>query len=202
MINFYFKGKNAENKVALTFDDGPSEETEKVLDILKKNNAKGTFFIWGQRIKGREEIIKRAIREGNEIGNHTYSHKNLWFISKEKITQEIKDCDKELEKIGIKTNLFRPPKFRMGINLFKTLKKLNKKLILCDAISNDWRKKGIEYAVKRVLKKTKNGSIVNFHDYIEGVGTNEELIPILERVLSKLKNKYKFITVSELLELQ
>jgi len=200
MLKIYFKGKNTENKVALTFDDGPSEETEKVLDILKENNAKGTFFIWGQRIKGREKIIKRAIQEGNEIGNHTYSHKSLWFISKRKITEEINDCDKELEKIGVKTDLFRPPKFRMGINLFKTLKKLNKKLILCDAISNDWRKKGIEYAVKRVLKKTKNGSIVNFHDYIEGIGTNEELIPILETILSKLKNKYKFVTVSELLE--
>ena len=70
ILNFYFHGKRNSDKISITFDDGPSKETEKILDILKKNKANATFFVFGERIKGREEIIKRILNERNEIGNH------------------------------------------------------------------------------------------------------------------------------------
>lgn len=197
--NLYLHGSRKENQIALTFDDGPSYETEKVLYLLKKYNAKATFFIWGQRIKGREKTIERIVREGHEIGNHSYYHKRLAFKSQEYIRNDLEKCDNELLKLRIKTNLFRPPYLSMFYNLFKVCKKLEKKIIACDVISHDWRKKGVNYAVERVLRKTKNGSIVNFHDYLEGIGTNEEIIPILEKILPNLKEKYKFVTVSKLL---
>ncbi len=197
--NLYFHGSRKENKIALTFDDGPSYETGKVLDLLKKYNAKATFFIWGQRIKGREKTIERIINAGHEIGNHSYEHKRLAFKSKNYIYDDLKKCDRELNKFKIKTNLFRPPGLSMFYNLFRVCRKLEKKIIICDTISHDWKKKGVEYAVKRVLKKTKNGSIINLHDYLEGIGSNEEIVPILEKILPKLKKKYKFVTISELL---
>jgi peptidoglycan-N-acetylglucosamine deacetylase len=200
MTNIYFNKKNSNNKIALTFDDGPSEETKKILDILKKNNVKATFFIWGQRIKGREKTVKRIIQEGSEIGNHTYSHKRLWFKTKEWIEGDIKRCDEELEKLGIKTNLFRPPAFKGGINLLMICKKMKKKIILCDVISNDWIEKNASKIIKKVLKKTKSGSIVNFHDYIEGFGPNKNIVQIVKIIVPELKKKYKFVTVSELLE--
>lgn len=197
--NLYFHGSRKENKIALTFDDGPSKETEKVLDLLKKYNAKATFFIWGQRIKGREKTIERIIKEGHEIGNHSYEHKRLAWKSQNYIYNDLRKCDGELSEFKIKTNLFRPPGLSMFYNLFKVCKKLEKKIIICDVISNDWRKKGVDYAVKRVLNKTKKGSIINFHDYLEGIGRNKEIISILEYVLPKLKRKYEFVTTSELL---
>ncbi len=197
--NIYIHGSRKENKIALTFDDGPSDETKGILKLLKKYDAKATFFIWGQRIKGRENTIDKVIKEEHEIGNHSYEHKRLAFKSKKYIEKDLKKCDYELNKFNIKTNLFRPPGLSMFYNLFNVCKKLEKKIIACDVISNDWRKKGIEYAVKRVLKNTKNGSIINFHDYVEGIGANEEIIPILEKVLPKLKEKYRFVTISELL---
>jgi peptidoglycan/xylan/chitin deacetylase (PgdA/CDA1 family) len=198
--NLYFHGSRDKKEIALTFDDGPSDETKEVLKLLKKYDAKATFFIWGQRIEERENTIDKIIKEGHEIGNHSYEHKRLAFKSQEYIKNDIKKCDEELYHFNIKTNLFRPPGLSMFYNLFKVCKRLEKKIIACDVISNDWRKKGIEYSVKRVLRGTKNGSIINFHDYLEGIGTNEEIIPILEKVLPELKNKYKFVTVSELLE--
>ena len=197
--NVYIHGSRKENKVALTFDDGPSDETKEVLKLLKKYDAKATFFIWGQRIEGRESTMDKIIKEGHEIGNHSYEHKRLAFKSQEYIKNDLKKCDYKLDKFEVKTNLFRPPGLSMFYNLFKVCKRLEKKIIACDVISNDWRKKGIEYSAKRVLGKTKNGSIINFHDYLEGIGRNEEIIPILERILPELKNKYKFVTVSELL---
>lgn len=197
--NLYIHGSRKNNKISLTFDDGPSDETSEILDLLREHDAKATFFIWGQRIKGRESILKRIIKEGHEIGNHSYEHKRLAFKSKRYIERDIKRCDAELSKLNIKTNLFRPPGLSMFYNLFMVCRKLRKKIIACDAISGDWRKKGVGHSVKNILRRTKNGSMLNFHDYIEGIGSNKEIIPILKELLPRLKKKYEFVTVSELL---
>ncbi len=211
-LNIYFHGNKNKNRIALTFDDGPSQETEKVLDILKKYGAKATFFICGQRIKGREKIIKRILKEGHEIGNHTYSHKHLWFKSKAFIEKDIKKCDKELSKFGIKTDLFRFPAFKFGFNSLVVCWKLKKKIIFCDMLSNDWLNPWLkminkikEIKIKKVIEKTlnntKKGSILNFHDYLKGIGRHKEIIPIMEKVVPELKKKkFKFVTVSEILK--
>jgi len=89
--NIYFHGSRDKKEVALTFDDGPSEQTTKILDILKKNNARATFFILGKKVKGNEEILKRIVYEGSEIGNHSYNHNKLLFKDKEFIYNEIKN---------------------------------------------------------------------------------------------------------------
>lgn len=197
--NLYFHGSRNEKEIALTFDDGPSEETLEVLGILKKYKVKATFFIWGKRIKGHEKTIEKIIKEEHEIGNHSYDHKRLAFKSKTYIEKDLRKCDKELYKFKVKTNLFRPPGSSMFYNLFKICRKLKKKIIICDVISDDWRKPGIEKIVKKVLKKTKNGSIINFHDYIEGVGNNKEVVPALEKIIPELKKNYELVTVSKLL---
>lgn len=210
--NFYFHGNRNLENIALTFDDGPSEETNKVLDLLKKYNAKATFFIWTKRIKGHEGIVKRIIKEGHEIADHSYYHKRMWFKSRKFIEKDIKKSEKELYKLGIKTDLFRFPGLKFGINAILAYKKAGKKIIFTDAISNDWldpwlKQKynrdspiDIENPTNRIMKKTRNGSILNFHDYLEGIGPNKEIIPILEKILPYLKSKeYKFVTVSRLI---
>lgn len=200
ILNFYFHGKRKSNKISITFDDGPSKETEKILEILKKNKAKATFFIFGERIKGREEIIQKIINEGHEIGNHSFSHKKMSFKTKKFIEEDLKKTDKELEILNIRTNLFRPPYLRIGFNLIRVCRKLNKKIILCDVASDDWKKQNIEKIIVKVITKTKKGSIINFHDYLEGIGSNEEIINILKQILPNLKNKYELVTISELLK--
>ena len=196
--NLYFHGSRKEDNIALTFDDAPSLETEKILDLLKKYNAKATFFICGHRIKGHEKTIERINKEGHEIGNHSYNHERLAFKSQQHIEGDLVKCDEGLAKLKITTNLFRPPHLSMFYNLFRVCRKLGKKIILCDVISHDWRRKGIDYAVNNV-RNTKPGSILNFHDYIEDFGSNKDLASILEVILPKLKDKYRFVTVSQLL---
>lgn len=212
MFNIYFHGNRKNKKIAITFDDGPSKETEKVLDLLKKYNAKATFFIWGERIKGREKTIERIKKEGHEFGNHTFSHKRMRFKSRKFMKEDIQKCDNELNKFGIKTSLFRFPGFKFGLNSLIVCWKLKKKMIFADMVSNDWlnpwlkikynKKKPvkIDKPIQKTLAKTKNGSILNFHDYLEGIGSHKEVIPIMEKVLPKLKEKgFEFVTVSELL---
>ena len=212
ILRVFFHGSRKEKKIAITFDDGPAKETVKVLDILKKYDAKASFFIWGERIKGREKIIERIKREGHEFGNHTYSHKRLWFKSSKFIKRDIEKCDEELGRCQIDTDLFRFPGFKFGLISLIVCWKLKKKMIFADMISDDWlnpwlkkeyNKKEtikIDEVINRTLSKTKNGSILNFHDYLEGIGNHEKIIHIMEKVMPKLKEKgFKFVTVSELL---
>ena len=196
----YFHGKRNKKVIALTFDDGPSKETREALKVLMKHHAKGTFFIWGERIKGRGKIIEKIKKEGHEIGNHTFSHKRMLFKSRKFMKEEIQKCDEELDKLGIKTNLFRPPGGVLSYNLLSVLKKLNKKIILWDDNSKDWEKPGVKKAEKNVLSHVRNGSIIDFHDFIEGVGKNKSLTKILNETIPELQNRgYKLVTVSELL---
>ena len=216
MNNMFSHGNRNKKEIVITFDDGPSEKTEQILETLNKYDIKATFFIVGKMIKGRENIIEKIKNEGHEFGNHTYSHKRLWFKPKKFIEEDIGKCDEELERVGIKTNLFRFPGFRYGSRSLRICKKLNKKIIFgvlnYDWVShnywNPWLKKRknikgktkIDKVVKKALSKTQNGSILVFHDYLQEIGPNEEITQILERVLPELKRRgFKFITVSELL---
>lgn len=213
----FFHGNRNKKEIAITFDDGPSEETEKILEILRKYNIRATFFIVGKMIKGRENIIEKIKSDGHEFGNHTFSHKRLWFKSKGFIEKDIKMCDNELYKLGITTDLFRFPGLKFGLNSLVVCEKLNKKIIMAEIISfnlfsydwfNPWLRSRklikniikIGKVVKDTIFGTKNGSILSFHDYIQESGPNDGICQILEKVLPELINKnFKFVTVSELL---
>jgi peptidoglycan-N-acetylglucosamine deacetylase len=212
-------GNRNKKEIAITFDDGPSEETLNVLSILKKYNIRATFFIVGKMIEGKEEIIELTKKDGHEIGNHTFSHKRLWFKSKKFIEEDIRKCDNELQRVGIKTNLIRFPGLKYGFNAINICKLLNKKIIAIDFITlnqfawdwfNPWLKKigiiknqiKIDDVIRVTIKNTINGSILGFHDYLQEIGPHPELSSILESILPELKNKgFKFVTISELLNL-
>lgn len=168
--NLYFHGSRDNREIALTFDDVPSEKTRKILDLLKKYDAQATFFVIGNKISKNKEIIKQIVRQGCEIGNHSFNHSSLVSKSKKFIEEQIRRTDEELNKIGIKTILFRPPFLRIGGNLLKIIKKLDKRIILLDVHSKDWSGISDKVIINRVLSKTKNGSIINLHDYIERRG--------------------------------
>lgn len=200
IFNLYFSGKRNKNQIALAFDDGPCEETLNVLKILKRYDSKATFFILGEKIRGNEKIVNHIIKQGHEIGNHSYSHLPLWFKDKKFIKKELIKTDNELLKLGVKTNLIRPPYFRFGLNFLKICNKLNKKIIFCSIDSKDWKLLNKKVIIKRILKKVKNGSIINMHDYLEDIGKNKQLLSVLEELIPQLNRKYKLVTISELLK--
>jgi peptidoglycan/xylan/chitin deacetylase (PgdA/CDA1 family) len=198
----YFHGSRERGEIALTFDDGPSKETKKVLDILKKEKVVATFFVLGNKIDKNKNLLKRMIRQRCEIANHSFDHKNLMFKRMHTIEKSILDTDAKLKSIGVKTRLVRPPHLLFGPALLFLSKKLNKKIILWDVHSEDWRSISADKVIRKVLRGTKNGSIIGFHDYKEGIGSNEKIIPILKAVIPALKSRgYKFATVSELLRI-
>ena len=202
-----FKAKIKEKLVALTFDDGPHPEfTIELLDIFKENGIKATFFVTGKNIEKHKNIINRMIAEGHELGNHTYSHKNLIFKKKSMIFEEIERTDKLLHDLGVKGDIFfRPPYGRILFSAAAVLASLNKKVIMWNIPTKDYKENDPDIILKRIYKRIKPGSIIELHDYgVERAGKKidrQATINAVKILINELpKRGYGFRTVSELIK--
>ena len=173
---------NSENKVFLTFDDGPDPEgTPRILDILAKYDAKATFFCLGRQVEKYPTLFERILKEGHAVGNHTYSHLNGWTTANEKYFEDIERAN---EIIG--SRLFRPPYGRIKPTQIRALKE-NYKIVMWDIVSGDYRKKfKINRCLKNVENFTSSGSIILLHDTHKYFNRNQE---ILTFILINLNNK-------------
>lgn len=201
--HIYAANRDAGKYIALTFDDGPHPEyTGKILDILKKNDAKATFFVIGKNAEYHPELVKREYDEGHEIGNHTYSHPDMNKISVDKAVEEILKAQAVIESItGKKPTLFRAPGGIFSDELVCEVEELDCKPILWSwrQDTKDWSNVSVDNIVNTVINNLQNGDIILFHDFnTKGSSTPKAL----EILLPKLKNMgYSFVTVSELLDL-
>ncbi|MRJ07959.1 DUF3298 domain-containing protein [Ornithobacterium rhinotracheale] len=177
--------------VALTFDDGPSDYTPKLLDILKENDVKATFFVLGKSAQVQQKTIQRAYSEGHEIESHTWDHKDLKKLSAAKVQEEVDKTDEVLEElIGKKADYLRPPYGSINATVKKVVKK---PFILWNIDPEDWRIKNSKTVAER-LSKAEPNSILLAHDIHK---TTVEAIP---EVIKNLKAKgYHFVTVAQLL---
>lgn len=188
-----------EKKIALTFDDGPSEFTLEVLELLKKYNAKATFFCIGKNIEAHPEILKQVIAEGHLVGNHSYSHSTFFdFYHEDKITDELRKTDKLLEKFtSKKINFFRPPYGVTTPSIRRALKVTGHKVIGWNIRSLDGGTKNQELILSRIKKRVSPGGIVLLHD------TAPHSVLVLEQFLQFLQqNNYEVISTEELLNLK
>ena len=195
-ISIKKKNVNVDDKViALTFDDGPSQYTNKILDILKKYDACGTFFVIGNHVQFYSDELRRMLKEGSEIGNHSFDHKLLTRLSEDEFKEEINKTNESIKKVtGFTPTLFRPT-YGGYNNRLKGYTDL--KFVLWDIDSRDWKVKSKERILNNILPYVKPGKIVLMHDnHVYSVNALEDLI-------KNLKNSgYKFVTVSELLEIK
>ncbi|MCM0665378.1 polysaccharide deacetylase family protein [Flavobacterium tyrosinilyticum] len=187
-----------EKKIALTFDDGPSIYTLEVLELLKKYNAKATFFCIGKNIETHPEILQKVIDDGHLVGNHSYSHSKFFdFYNAKKITEELQKTDALLEKFtSRKINFFRPPYGITTPSIRRALKVTGHKTIGWNIRSLDGGTQNQELIFNRLIKHISPGGIVLLHD------TAEHSVLVLEQFLQFLQqNNYQVISVEELLKL-
>jgi peptidoglycan/xylan/chitin deacetylase (PgdA/CDA1 family) len=187
-----------EKKIALTFDDGPSEFTLEVLELLKKYNAKAAFFCIGKNIEKHPEIVEQIIAQGHLVGNHSYSHSKFFdFYNAGQIQEEIEKTDALLEKLtSKKINFFRPPYGVTTPSIRRALKLTGHKTIGWNIRSLDGGTKNQELILKRITKRVSPGGIVLLHD------TREHSVLVLEQFLQFLqKNNYQVVSIEELLNL-
>ena len=185
-------------EIYLTFDDGPTPEvTEFVLNELDKYNAKATFFCIGKNIENHPEIFKRIIDKNHTIGNHTQNHLNGWKHSKKEYIENVLKVEKTLKLLNFETlklNLFRPPYGKIKSNQAKELIRNDYKIIMWDVLSGDFDTSiSKEKCLQNVLKNTKNGSIIVFHDSIKA---SEKLYYTLPKILEEFSKKgYQFKSI-------
>ena len=182
---------NSEKKIYLTFDDGPIPEvTEWVLELLKKENIKATFFCIGENIQKHPEVFKKIILDEHSIGNHTFNHLNGWKTSTEKYLECVELCNSVLEEYTIsnfQSKLFRPPYGKIKNNQANELLKLDYKIIMWNVLSYDFDNSlGTEKCLKNTLKNISNGSIIVFHDSIKA---HRNLQFVLPKLIQQLKEK-------------
>ncbi|MFK8061321.1 MAG: polysaccharide deacetylase family protein [Polaribacter sp.] len=178
-------------EIFLTFDDGPTPEiTQFVLSELKKYNAKATFFCIGKNIKNHPEIFNKIIADGHSIGNHTQNHLKGWKTKKEYYLENISDCQKTITQFSnstIQQKLFRPPYGKIKSSQAKKILKNDYKIIMWDVLSADFDTSiSKEKCLQNVLKNTKNGSVIVFHDSVKAAKKMQYALP---KVLKEFSEK-------------
>ncbi|MGE7947067.1 polysaccharide deacetylase family protein [Lysinibacillus sp. NPDC093688] len=191
-----------EKIIALTFDDGPHRKyTSQILDVLAKHDAKATFFIVGQNAEKNPEVVARMYKEGHELANHTFTHPLRTNVSN--LLKEIKQTDDTIQNItGTKPTLFRPVEGQYSDAMIEAIAKEGYKVVMwswhLDTL--DWKSPGTNRIVNTVINGVKEGNIVLFHD---GGGNRHQTVKAMEKILTELDSQgYRFVTVSELLDVQ
>ena len=185
-------------QVALTFDDGPTPFTPRVLDILAANQVKATFFCIGQQIEKHPEILQRIVDEGHIVGNHSFTHsEKIGFFSRDEIIAEIASTDKLIAKIiGKKTSCYRPPFGATSPSIARALKATRHAVIGWNIRSLDTKISSEQKILSRIMNRLSPGSIILLHD------TSDKTVSVLEQLLVILRNKnYSAVTIEQLLKI-
>lgn len=186
------RGRRDRNEVCLTIDDGPHPSLPKILEVLKQRGVKATFFMVGKRIQQHPDLVREALREGHEIGNHTQNHPRLDTLSPDQVRIELALCENSFEQAtgGTKMTLFRPPGMRLTPELFKVAGEFGYTTV-------DWNYGAKDFILvengpnvagnpakisEYILKNVTAGGIILLHD-------SEETAEALPAILDGLKQK-------------
>ncbi|MFV0337890.1 MAG: polysaccharide deacetylase family protein [Chthoniobacterales bacterium] len=190
----------SEPVVALTFDDGPHPKlTPKLLDLLKKENIKATFYVVGQMVDAHPEVLRRTVQEGHEIGNHSWSHPAFTKLSSNGVKSQVDRTNQAIKKAaGVTPTNIRPPYGATNKRLNKRLnEEFGLKVIMWSVDPQDWKYRNSTRVANQILTNAKPGDIILAHDI------HATTIAAMPRVISELKKRgYRFVTVSELIAME
>jgi len=187
--------KDPAKHLALTFDDGPnSTTTEKILDVFEKHGVVGSFFVIGDNINEESaKTMKRAIRMGCDIQNHSRTHPYMSKLTPEQIMEEVNVTQDRIEEhTGTRPTYFRAP----YIDVNDTMYQLIDMIFICGEGCDDWDAKvSLEERIERTIRQAEDGQIVLLHDF----HGNDATAQALEVIIPTLKEQgYEFVTVGEL----
>ena len=190
--------ETSEKVVYLTFDDGPTKETSKIIDLLNELNVKATFFLIGDNIEKNIEDAKLIAENGHDIGNHTYSHNRMIFKSPSFIKEEIDKTNELIKTIGYEKEIFfRPPYGKKLFVLPQYLNKINQKTVMWNIEPESYEEssKSPEAIANHVKENVRNGSIILLHPMNDSTG---KILKSIRLVVEQLKSEgYSFKLLSE-----
>jgi peptidoglycan/xylan/chitin deacetylase (PgdA/CDA1 family) len=190
--DFRTHGSRKRKRIAIGFDDGPSDYTSKVLAVLRRFGAHATFFEIGQETSGRAATMKSILAQGNEIGNHTLHHEaNASSASLAETNRLIRNAT------GFRPCDFRPPDGAVNSGLIQRAHRERLVTVNWDVDPRDWSNPGVGAIASNVIRNAHNGAIVVMHD---GGGDRAQTVEALPEILSHFQHRgYHFVPVEELL---
>lgn len=193
--NITRQGDPEPHQVALTFDDGPDPEwTPKILDILKKKRVTATFFILGTQAQHYPDLLERIVREGHEVGNHTYTHQNIAEAGDQEIELELNATTRLIEAVtGHSTAYFRPPFGIDGtptqpgeVRALRVIRSLGYLTVAESIDPNDWERPGADAILDRVKQQRDRGAVILLHD---SGGDRSQTVAALPGIIDYLRSR-------------
>jgi peptidoglycan/xylan/chitin deacetylase (PgdA/CDA1 family) len=198
-------GSGTDRVVALTFDDGPNEPyTGQILDVLKDEGVHATFFVIGMNAERQPETVRRIVREGNDLGNHSYAHRKRDTLLDLHYNDAAKTNAILAQITGIVPRLYRAPNGFHTPWSMRAVGSRGLRVIGWDVESNDWDEPGTDTIVRRTMQRVHPGAIILLHD---GDNTRQKTdrgqqVAATRMLIDTLKGQgYRFVTVSEMLGL-
>ena len=182
--------------IALTFDDGPSKHTDRLLDIFAAHGGKGTFFVVGNLIENRSDTVERIVLEGHQVAGHSWDHRQLTKLGSDELTQQIMATRAKIYEItGTDATVLRPPYGAVNEDVKNVCEQLGVTIVNWSMDTLDWKYKDADKIYNTIINDVKDGDIILCHD-LHGttVDAMERVIPAL------IEQGYQLVTVSELLK--
>ncbi|MDT4865164.1 Peptidoglycan-N-acetylglucosamine deacetylase [compost metagenome] len=189
----------ASDKIALTFDDGPTGYTEAVLDLLKEYDQKATFFLIGRQVEKYPLLVKRIVAEGHTVGNHTWSHsKNTGFLNAREMKEEIRAADRALrEVISGQVKFYRPPFGVTNPSVKKAVQETGHTVMGWSIRSLDTVIRDEKRILDRIVKRLKPGKVILLHD------TSQKSVNVVSQLLQELEERsLRSVSLDELFKLK
>lgn len=184
-----------EKWIAITFDDGPSPQTQKLLAVLQAQDAKATFFTTGNAVREHPEILIETIGEGHEIATHTLSHPHLSELTPAQIEAEITGGLAAVAAVSpVPVRYMRPPYGDYNEAVCTCCRQHGLVVMLWSISPADWRGDGTEIIARRILEEAQDGSIVVCHDWQPR--TTEAMAIVLPALAQR---GFRCVTLSDLL---
>jgi len=195
-------GRRDTRSVALTFDDGPAIETERILDILAERKLHASFFMIGKHVERLPDIARRVADHGHEIGNHSYSHCLLLFQSSRETQRQLKRAQTSISGVtGVHPRFARPPFGVRTRPYFAATTSLGLRTVQWDVAGFDWKNRSAERIASAVLRCVRAGSIILLHDGdSEGKRNRRQTVLALPLIIDGLRSRgLQIVPLAELL---
>ncbi len=187
-------------RIALTFDDGPGRVTEPILEALGRHGARATFNVLGERVSGREALLRRTLAEGHEIGNHAFCHERLVGRPREALGQLRRTNAAIRDAAGVIPRVFRAPYGSVTRSVVLAARLAGLATVRWDVDPHDYETPGAEAIHRRVVRRVEPGSIVLLHDDRKALDQTAVAVEWIVRDLGE--RGFELVTISELLGLR